>query len=142
MRTFVTMFVLGLLATPALAQEKEAIQLGSSNLPFSTAVRVGNMLYLSGQIGLVPGQGLVQGGIGPETRQALTNIRNTLEQLGSAMEHVVKCTVFLADIKDYAAMNEVYGTFFTKDPPARSTVAGSGLAAGAKVEIECMALAA
>jgi reactive intermediate/imine deaminase len=78
--------------------------------------------------------------VGPETRQTLENIKATLEYAGSSMERVVKCTVFLKDIADYAAMNEVYASYFPQDPPARSTVAGSGLALNAQVEIECMAL--
>ncbi len=126
------------------AQEKEVIQLPGSleGLPFSSAVRVGDLLYLSGQIGALPGtRELPPGGVGPETRQTLENIKRVLEHAGSSLERVVKCTVFLADIADYAAMNEVYGSYFPDDPPARSTVAGSGLALGARVEIECMALA-
>jgi len=134
------------LALPAAAgaQDKQVINPpgASLGLPFSTAVRVGNMIYLSGQIGVPQGsRELVPGGVGPETRQTLENIKRTLEQAGSSMERVVKCTVFLLDIADYAAMNQVYATFFPKDPPARSTVAGSGLALGARVEIECMAVA-
>lgn len=130
-------------ASTARAQEKEVLQLPDAprGLPFSSAVRVDNMLYLSGQIGTQPGTTtLVQGGIGAETRQTLENIRRTLEQLGSSMDRVVKCTVFLRDIGDYGAMNDVYRTFFPKDPPARSTVAGSGLALNARVEIECIAV--
>jgi reactive intermediate/imine deaminase len=111
-----------------------------AGLPFSTAVRVGDILYLSGQIGTVPGAGVVSGGIGAETRQTLENIKSTLDALGSSMERVFKCTVFLKDIADYTSMNEVYARFFPNEPPARSTVAGSGLALGALVEIECMAL--
>ena len=134
------------LLTPAIAaaQEKQIIQVpgASLGLPFSTVVRVGNMIYLSGQIGTLPGsRQLAPGGAGPETRQTLENIKRVLEHAGSSMDRVVKCTVFLLDIADYAAMNEVYATFFPKDPPARSTVAGSGLALGARVEIECMAVA-
>jgi len=114
-----------------------------SGLPFSMAVRVGNMLYLSGQIGNKPGtRQLADTGIAGQTRQALENIKAVLGSAGSSLDRAVKCTVFLADIKDYAAMNAVYATFFPKDPPARSTVAGSGLALGARVEIECMAVAA
>ncbi|HXV86577.1 MAG TPA: Rid family detoxifying hydrolase, partial [Gemmatimonadales bacterium] len=114
---------------------------GVAGLPFSPAVRAGNVLYLSGQIGNRPGTTeLVPGGIGPETRQALENIRAVLAHAGSSLERVFKCTVFLRDIAEFAAMNEVYRTFFPSDPPARSTVAGSGLALGARVEIECLAL--
>src|SRR5438094_5102217 len=111
-------------------------------LPFSSAVRVGNMLYLSGQIGNVPGtRQLADTGIAGQTRQTLENIKAVLASAGSSLERAVKCTVFLTDIKDYAAMNTVYATYFPKDPPARSTVAGSGLALGARVEIECLAVA-
>ena len=111
-------------------------------LPFSSAVRVGNLLFLSGQIGNVPGtRQLADTGIAGQTRQALDNITAVLTSAGSSLDRAVKCTVFLADIKDYAAMNTVYATYFPKDPPARSTVAGSGLALGARVEIECIAVA-
>jgi reactive intermediate/imine deaminase len=110
---------------------------GGSN--FSEAVRVGHTLYLSGKLGTVPGQGLVEGGIQPETRQTLENIKATLEDYGSSMDEVVKCTVFLADIAEWSAMNEVYTTFFPENKPARSAVAGSGLALNARVEIECIA---
>ncbi len=111
-------------------------------LPFSSAVRVGNLLFLSGQIGNVPGtRQLADTGIAGQTRQALDNITAVLTSAGSSLDRAVKCTVFLADIKDYAAMNIVYATYFPKDPPARSMVAGSGLALGARVEIECLAVA-
>lgn len=109
-----------------------------AGLPFSEAVRVGNLLFLSGQIGTTA-DGLVPGGIGPETRQALTNIAATLEKYGSSMNEVVKCTVFLADIAEWPAMNEVYTTFFPEHKPARSAIAGSGLALNSRVEIECIA---
>lgn len=109
-------------------------------LPFSPAVRVGHMLFLSGQLGNVPGtRQLVDTGIAAQTRQALENVKAVLAAAGSSLSRVVKCTVFLADIRDYAPMNEVYATFFPKDPPARSTVAGSGLALGARIEIDCLA---
>ncbi|HEV2750028.1 MAG TPA: Rid family detoxifying hydrolase [Gemmatimonadales bacterium] len=131
---------------PLLAAQQRQVLHGPgevSGLPFSMAVRVGNMLYLSGQIGNVPGtRELADTGIAGQTRQALENIKTVLAAAGSSLDRAVKCTVFLADIKDYAAMNAVYATFFPKDPPARSTVAGSGLALGARVEIECMAVAA
>ena len=126
----------------AAAQDRQVIQMPGAlpGLPFSTAVRVGNMLYLSGQIGNVPGQRqLVDTGVTGQTRQTLENIKAVLQHAGSSLERVVKCTVFLVDIRDFAAMNAAYVTYFPKDPPACSTVAGSGLALGARVEIECIA---
>lgn len=111
-----------------------------SGYPFSKAVRVGHMLYLSGDLGIVPGtRQLIEGGIGPETRQTLENIKATLEANGSSLAEVVKCTVFLADIAEWAAMNEVYKTYFPTNPPARSALGTSGLALGARTEIECIA---
>ena len=135
------------IALPAAAAaqappDRQVIQLpgASVGLPFSSAVRVGNVLYLSGQIGNRPGtRELADTGVAGQTRQTLENIKTVLAHAGSALERVIKCTVFLTDIRDYAAMNRVYATYFPKDPPARSTVAGSGLALGARVEIECMA---
>jgi 2-iminobutanoate/2-iminopropanoate deaminase len=109
-------------------------------LPFSEAVRVDHMLYLSGQLGFDSATGkLVEGGIKEETRQTLDNIKATLEKHGSSMAEVVKCTVFLADIKEWAAMNEVYISYFSSNPPARSALGSSGLALGARTEIECIA---
>ena len=108
--------------------------------PYSQAVKVGNMLYLSGVIGRKPGETqLAAGGIVPETRQALENVKNTLEMNGSSMENVVKCLCMLSDISDYDEMNAEYKKFFPKDKrPARSTFAVS-LPIGAKIEIECFA---
>jgi 2-iminobutanoate/2-iminopropanoate deaminase len=113
---------------------------GGQNLPFSEAVRVGDMLYLSGQLGTDSTGKLVPGGIGPETRQALDNIAAALGRHGSSLDRVVKCTVMLADVADWAAMNEVYLTFFPTHRPARSAFGSSGLALGARLELECMAL--
>lgn len=113
----------------------------SLGLPFSEAVRVGDLLFLSGQIGNLPGTlELAPGGIEGETRQTLENIKATLERHGSSLDRVVKCTVFLADIAEWPRLNEVYRTYFPDRPPARSAVAGSGLALGARVEIECIAV--
>ena len=119
------------LTSPAI----EALQ-----LPFSEAVRVEDTLYLSGQLGNTPGtHKLIEGGISTETRQTLKNISATLERHGSSLEQLVKCTIYLADINEWPQMNEVYKTFFTEHYPARSAVAGSGLALGARVEMECIA---
>ena len=109
-------------------------------LPFSDAVRVGDLLFLSGKIGNVPGtMELAPGGIQGETRQTLENIKASLTRLGATMDDVVKCTVFLADIGEWAAMNEVYVTYFPNRKPARSALGVSGLALGARTEIECIA---
>ncbi len=109
-------------------------------LPFSAAVRVDNLLFLSGNIGNIPGSmTLADGGIQGETRQTLENIKNVLETFGSSMDKVFKCTVFLADISEWGAMNEVYKTYF-ENPPARSALGVSGLALGARTEIECIAV--
>ena len=110
------------------------------DLPFSSAVRVDNLLFLSGALGIVPGtRELAEGGIQAETRQTLENISRTLENFGSSMDKVVKCTVFLADIAEWGAMNEVYSTFFP-NKPARSALGASGLALNARTEIECIAV--
>ncbi len=137
----ISIAALSLLAVPAMSQEKEIVVPAAEGLPFSSAVRAGDLLFLSGQIGTVPGGGLVEGGIGPETRQTMENIKAVLEAAGSSLDGVVKCTVFLKDIGEWPAMNEVYRTYFPTDPPARSAVAGSGLALNSRVEIECIALA-
>ena len=111
-----------------------------STAPFSSAVKVGNMLYLAGQLGTDKGK-LVEGGVQPETKQALANIKTVLEANGSDMEHVVKCTVFMADMKEWPAMNDVYRTMFTAGKfPARSAFGTTGLANNARLEIECMAV--
>ena len=106
---------------------------------FSPAVRVGNMLYLAGQIG-TDATGIVKGGIQAETRQTLTNIKQTLEQNGSSLDRVVRCLVMVADMSEWPAMNEVYATFFPVHRPARSAMGANGLALGARVEIECTAV--
>ena len=110
------------------------------DLPFSDAVRVGNVLYLAGQIGMDhTTRTVVEGGIKQETMQALNNIKAVLESNGSDMNHIVRCTVILADINDFAAMNEVYKTFFNDQFPARTTIAAN-LVANAKIEIEATAV--
>lgn len=144
MRTVFLLCAALAVAGSAAAQQRDVIQLPGSleGLPFSSAVRVGEILYLSGQIGLLPGtRELAPGGIEGETRQTMENIKAVLEYAGSSMDRVVKCTVFLRNIDDYDAMNRVYAGFFSENPPARSALAASGLALGAAVEIECIALA-
>jgi 2-iminobutanoate/2-iminopropanoate deaminase len=107
--------------------------------PFAEAVRVGNMLYLSGQLGTDSSGKLVTGGVEAETRQTLDNIKAALERNGSSLDNVVKCTAMLADMKEWPAMNAVYATYFTKHFPARSAFGTTGLALGARMELECMA---
>lgn len=112
-----------------------------AGLPFSEGVRVGQWLLLSGQMGIVPGTTrLVPGGIREEARQALMNVRVALEAHGLSMQRVAKCTIMLADIAEWQAFNEVYKEFFQAPYPARSALGASGLALGARVEIECMAV--
>ncbi len=109
-------------------------------LPFSEAVRVGDMLYLSGQVGNINGElKVVPGGIGSETRQIMENIKTVLERYGSSMDQVVKCLCMLENIEDWPAMNAEYVKYFPNNKPARSAFGGSNLAIGAKVEIECIA---
>ena len=109
-------------------------------LPFSEAVRAGDLLFLSGQLGNQPGSlGLVEGGVEAETRQTIENIKAVLERNQLSLDRVVKCTLFLADIAEWPKVNAVYKTYFGENPPARSALAASGLALDARVEIECIA---
>ena len=143
MRIMIVLALSTVMTSGITAQQKEVLKVPGAvaGLPFSPAIRVGNIIYLSGQLGNKMGtRELVPGGIGAETRQTLENIKTVVEAAGSSMDKVFKCTVFLADIADYEMMNKVYASFFSEDPPARSTIAGSGLALGARVEIECMAV--
>ncbi len=112
----------------------------AADLPFSDAVRVGELLFLSGQLGVRPGEReLVPGGIEAETAQALDNIRAILERNGSSLGRVVKCTAFLADMSEWARMNAVYRRYFPNALPARSAFGAAGLAFGARIELECVA---
>jgi len=127
------------------AQQPEFLQpYGPPTRPFSPAVRVGNVLYLAGQVGVPSASAaaatVVPGGIEAETRQTMNNIKEVLEKTGSDMDHVVKCTVFMADMKEWDAMNAVYRTYFRNGKfPARSAFGANGLALNARVEIECIA---
>lgn len=109
-------------------------------LPFSEAVRVESMLYLSGAMGIDGTGKIVPGGIEAETRQALDNIRAVLERHGSSMDRVIKCTAMLADMEEWPAMNRVYAEHFLKNLPARSAFGASALALGGRIELECMAM--
>jgi len=109
-------------------------------LPFSEAVRAGGFLILLGQIGNLPGtRELVPGGIVAESRQMMDNIQAALARHGARMDDVVKCTVFLADMAEWPAFNEIYASYFPNHFPARSALGANGLALGARVELECMA---
>lgn len=111
-------------------------------LPFSEIARVGDMLYLSGQMGNLPGTlTLVPGGIEAEARQTLQNIKTTLEAHGYTMAHIVKCTVMLADMADWPLFNAVYTTFFKQPYPARSALGASALALGGRLELDAIACA-
>lgn len=110
--------------------------------PYSQAIKVGELVFVSGQLPIDPATGaFAEGGIKELTRQSLTNMKAILEEAGTSMANVVKTTVFLADMNDFAAMNEVYAEFFAAPFPARSAVAVKTLPKGAQVEIECIAQA-
>lgn len=109
--------------------------------PYSQAIEAGGTIYVSGQLPINPATGqFAEGGIKELTRQSLTNMRHILQQAGCDMQHVVKTSVFLADMNDFAEMNEVYAEFFKAPFPARSAVAVKTLPKGARVEIECIAV--
>lgn len=144
--TFISMSLLLASVNHAHETKNKKVEFYSSeiisklNLPFSEAVRVENILFLSGQIGIDSQTGkLVEGGIKTEARQAMNNIQNTLKSLGYTMKNIVKCTVMLADIAEWQAFNEVYVTYFSKPFPARSAFGASGLGFNSRVEIECIA---
>lgn len=109
---------------------------------YSVAIRQGNLVFVSGMLGIKPGtQDIVDGDVAVQTRQALENIRTSLQTAGAAMGDVGECTVFLKDMADYKAMNDVYIEFFRVDPPARATIAVSALPRpAARVEIKCSAV--
>ncbi len=131
-------------STPPTRPDMEHITLTENwPYPFSSAVRVGNMLYLSGQMGTVienDAPKLVTGGIEAETKQTLENIKTILAKAGSSMEHVVECKVMMADMKDWPKMNVIYASYFPGPKPARSAWGANGLALGGHVEITCTAM--
>ncbi|HKP47686.1 MAG TPA: RidA family protein [Pyrinomonadaceae bacterium] len=110
--------------------------------PYSQAIKTNGLVFASGQIPTDPATGqFVSGGISEQTEQVIKNLAQVLEAAGSSLSRVVKTTVFLADMSEFAAMNEVYGKYFQVEPPARATVAAAGLPRDARVEIEAIALA-
>ena len=120
----------------AIATQKAPGAIG----PYSQAIQVGNLVFTSGQIPIDPATGaFAEGGIKEQTRQSLTNVKAILEEVGLTMGNVVKTTVFMADMNDFADMNSVYAEFFTPPYPARSAVAVKTLPKGALVEIEVVA---
>ncbi|MDD3323803.1 MAG: RidA family protein [Sulfurospirillaceae bacterium] len=108
--------------------------------PYSQAIKVGNFIFTSGQIALTPNGGFVEKGIREQTAQVLENLTQVLKEAGAGLENVVKTTLFLADMNDFAVVNEVYGTFFATHKPARSTVAVKTLPKNALIEIEAIAV--
>ena len=109
--------------------------------PYSQAIRTDCMIFAAGQTGIDPATGdLIPGGVEEQTRQVLTNLQNVVEAAGSSFKHVVKTTVFLKDMNDFARMNAIYAEYFGENPPARSTIAVAGLPKGGLVEIEAIAL--
>jgi len=136
-----------LVAGAALAKDRPKVEFLNSGkvypagVPLAEAVRVGDTLYMSGQIGIQPGTlKLVPGGIKEEAKQTMANIKTTLEAHGYTLRDIVKCTVMLADIAKWGDFNEVYKSFFSEPYPARSAIGANGLAIGAQVEVECIAV--
>ena len=126
-----------------MSQKEVIIPAGGAKplAPYSPGIRYRDLVFTSGQVGLDPATGkLAEGGVAAQAQQALKNLQAVLEAAGSDLAHVLKCTVFLTDMADYGAVNEVYGKFFTADPPARSAIAVAGLPVGALVEIEAVAV--
>lgn len=126
---------------PAPDGPRRVIVEGVGRLPaFSHATVAGDLIFVSGMLGTKPGSTeLVDGGVGPQTRQALRNVEAILAAEGATLRDVAKCTVYLADMADYAAMNAAYLPAFDGSPPARATIAAGGLALGAAFEIDCIA---
>ena len=109
--------------------------------PYSAGVKTDNFIFTAGQLGIIPESGnIIEGGIESETKQALTNIKNILEEAGSSLSMVVKTTVFMRDMNEFSQMNKIYADFFPENPPARSTVQVAALPKNAAVEIEAVAL--
>ena len=141
--TIIILIAITLTNSFAVAEEVEYFTLPENkekNLPFSEAVRVGKTIYLAGQIGIPPGgKSLVEGGIGPEATQIMKNIKLVLKHFDLGLDNLVRCQVMLADISEWPDFNAVYKSFFNIHYPARSAFASTGLAFGARAEVECIA---
>ncbi|MFN0162998.1 MAG: RidA family protein [Burkholderiales bacterium] len=112
-----------------------------ARVPLSQAIKAGGWVFASGQLGMDPRSGrLIEGGIGPETRQVCENLKAVLEAAGSSLAQVAKVTIYLADLGELMAMNQVFSEYFPQDPPARTTFQAAGLIGGARVEIEAIAV--
>jgi 2-iminobutanoate/2-iminopropanoate deaminase len=145
MRIATALVLATLLPAVLVAQDRDVVRPNGVTMPgpFTPAIRSGNLVFASGQLGIpLGGTALVPGGVRSETRQALENLDRIFQGAGTSLARAVKCTVFMADIAEWDAMNEVYQTFFTADPPARSTIAAAGLVRNGRVEIECIAVVA
>ena len=130
------MVPVGAVADPEFFDEGPMAEKG---YPFSESVRVGNILLISGQVGVDENNELIEGGIVGETRQIMSNIGGALERRGLGFSDVVKCTVFLADVAEWGEFNTIYTTYFEPPYPARSALGANGLALGARLEVECIA---
>lgn len=108
--------------------------------PYSQAIRVGNLVFTAGQIGLDPATGALVEGVEEQTRQVMSNLQAVLAAAGSSLQNIIKTTIFLADLADFQTVNAIYGSYFPQQPPARSTVQVAGLPRGARIEIEAIAL--
>ena len=124
----------------AQTAKRKAVNTGTPNGIFSSAIVTGNLVYTSGQIGIDPKTGQMAEGMEAQLEQVFRNLNAVLEASGSSIDHVVKATVFLADMNDYAKMNELYKKQFKGDPPARSTVQVARLPRDARIEIEVVAV--
>ncbi|WP_339723078.1 Rid family hydrolase [uncultured Paraglaciecola sp.] len=138
-----TVLICVFLSLPTLAEQIEYFSSQrniENNYPFSNAVRVGDLLFLSGELGTLPNSSqLIEGGIKNETKQIMENIKASLAKHNLTMNDLVKCTAMLADIKDWPIFNEVYKSYFSKHFPARSAFATNGLGLNARLELECIA---
>lgn len=127
---------LGVVASPEFFDEGP---MAGKGYPFSESVRVGDILFISGQVGVDENNELVEGGIVGETRQIMSNIGGALERRGLDFSDVVKCTVFLTDVGEWGKFNTIYTSYFEPPYPARSALGANGLALGARLEVECIA---